>query len=84
MTSPREGSNGTPQRILDRFFRPFNGNARPRLANSEITRPAVLLFRCANSLAACNTSSSISNVVLMHLMLMHHPINVKDKKGTGS
>jgi hypothetical protein len=40
--------------------------------------PAVPPSRCANSLAACSTSSSISNVVLTHLMLSHHRIKVKN------
>src|SRR5260370_2773798 len=43
----------------------------PRRASSDSTRPAVLRSRRASSLAACKTSSSISSVVLMHLMIDH-------------
>jgi hypothetical protein len=39
--------------------------------------PAVLPCRCASSLAACKTSSSMSKVVRMNLMLIHHCIKVK-------
>jgi hypothetical protein len=42
-----------------------------------MTWPAVPPWRCASSLAACKTSSSMSKVVLMHLMLSHHCIRVK-------
>jgi len=75
--SPREGKTGTPPRIADLFFRPRGGAARPRRAKSERTFPAVRPSRWASSLAALSTSSSISRVVLMHLMLLHHCITVK-------
>src|ERR1035438_3973961 len=73
--SPREGSTGTPPRRPGRRF--VGGAFKPRRARSEITWPAVTPLRCGSSLAACNTSSSMSNVVLMHLMLSHHCIMVK-------
>jgi len=76
-TSPREASNGTPPRVAEDFFGFPAGAARPRRAKEEMTRPAVEPSRCASSLAACKTSSSISKVVRMHLMLMHHVITVK-------
>jgi hypothetical protein len=75
-TSPRDGSTGTPPRTPERCFRPGPGNASPRRASVESTCPAVPPSRWASSLAACSTSFSMSNVVLMHLMLLHHRIKV--------
>ncbi len=71
------GQNRYTPRIADLFFRPRGGAARPRRAKSERTFPAVRPSRWASSLAALSTSSSISRVVLMHLMLLHHCITVK-------
>src|SRR5665213_459883 len=76
-TSPREGSNGTPLRVLKDFFSVAVEHDKPRRAKAEITCPAVPPSRCANSLAACKTSSSMSKVVLKHLMLLHQNIKVK-------
>src|SRR5665213_307637 len=76
-TSPREANSGTPPRVAEDFFGFVGGPARPRRAKVEITCPAVPPSRCASSLAACSTSSSMSKVVLIHLMLLHHRIKVK-------
>jgi len=62
---PRKASLAVPP-----FEVPF-ASVRPRRASSERIRPAVLCSRRANSLAACRTSSSISRVVLIHLMIKH-------------
>src|SRR5207248_2162713 len=70
------GNTGTPPLEFEEFFGLIGGLARPRRAKAEITCPAVPPSRCANSLAACSTSSSMSRVVLIHLMLLHHCINV--------
>jgi len=61
-TSPRDGSTGTPLRMRNRGFLGAEP-ASPRRAKLEMTRPAVDPERWASSLAACKTSSSISNVV---------------------
>src|SRR5258708_6775982 len=82
--TPRDGSPGTPPRPLERFLRPVTGNASPRRASVEITWPAVPPSRCASSLAACSTSSSMSNVVLMHLMILHHSIKVNSGSSLGT
>ena len=50
----------------------YFASVRERRASSETMRPAVLCSGRASSLAACKTSSSISSVVLMHLMITHH------------
>src|SRR5436190_9523887 len=74
MTSPRLGRIGTP--FLVRCLAlcsPLNACR----ASFDKTRPAVDPSRPANSLAACRTSSSISNVVRTHLMLSHHLLAVK-------
>ena len=84
ITSPRDGSNGTPPRVQDDFLGFPGGAASPRRAKAEITCPAVPPSRCASSLAAWSTSSSMSKVVLMHLMLSHHRINVKSAFIRGS
>src|SRR5436190_22807731 len=76
ITSPREGSSGTPPRERGGFWILAAACASPRRASLDITCPAVHRSRRANSLAACKTSSSISNVVLTHLMLMHQSISV--------
>src|SRR5436309_15958304 len=66
--SPRRGRTGTVLRV--RFV--VLAVARVRRASWEITRPAVDFCLVASSLAAWRTSSSISTVVRMHLMLLHH------------
>jgi hypothetical protein len=67
-TPPRLGNTVKP-------FRSVSGESVGRvnacLIRSETTRPIVVLPRSDNSLAAANTSSSISSVVRMHLMLSH-------------
>jgi hypothetical protein len=78
-TSPRDGSTGAPPRVPERFFHLVTGNANPRRACIEIIWPAVLPSRCASCLAACNTSSSMSNVVLMYQRLL--PLRIKVTSG---
>src|SRR5690349_4647270 len=72
--SPRDGSSSTPPRTGVFLDVP---DPKAFLAKSERTCPAVRPSRLANSLAACKTSSSISNVVLTHLMISHQMMAVK-------
>ena len=53
-----------------RDFDGSGGEVNPRRASSEKTSPVIFFSRRARSLAACRTSSAISNVVRMHQMLV--------------
>jgi len=76
MTSLRGGSIGTPLRVLTWLLHPAAGIAKPRRANVEMICPTVTPSRRDISFAACNTSSSMSKVVLTDKVLMHHRIKV--------
>src|SRR5437762_3283998 len=81
ITSPREGTTGTPPRTRPPRL-PFAGRPpefKPRLASAESIRPVVLPSRRASSFAACSTSSSMLIVVLTHLMLTHHGFEFQQK-----
>src|SRR5262249_26050700 len=68
---PRLGNGRNPCTALDPRAAGV-GAVNALRVSSEMTAPAVFFSRRASSLAARSTSSSMSSVVRMHLMLLHH------------
>src|SRR6476646_3998653 len=73
-TRPRRAKGLKPRKaspVGDFFEEEALASVNPRRASSDSIRPAVFRSRRASSFAACKTSSSISKVVLTHLMIVH-------------
>ena len=74
---PRLGNGRNPKQVSGVWrLAPSGPIVSARRESSEITTPKVFFWRRARSRAACKTSLSISNVVLMHQMSIHFASHV--------